>query len=114
MKHEMHLFEKQFDNIKAGRKKIEVRLYDEKRRKIRIGDMIIFSKLPENKEKIKTKVIGLCIFKNFIDFYSFFDSSLFAHPEGITLDEQIQRERKTYSEEKEQRYGVIGIHIQLE
>ena len=40
--HQMKLNNKPFNMIKNGRKNIELRLYDEKRRKLNIGDEIIF------------------------------------------------------------------------
>ena len=40
MKHEMGLRPKYFDYIKNGTKRIELRLFDEKRQKIRLGDII--------------------------------------------------------------------------
>ena len=42
MKHEMHLDKVYFNMIKDGIKHIEYRLNDEKRRKINIGDVIVF------------------------------------------------------------------------
>lgn len=47
MIHRMKLNESPFERIKDGTKTIEFRLYDEKRRQIKIGDQIEFSKLPE-------------------------------------------------------------------
>ncbi len=38
MKHEMKLQQKYYDFIKNGTKRIEIRLFDEKRQKIKIGD----------------------------------------------------------------------------
>lgn len=48
MEHIMNLNKQPFDMIKKGRKNIELRLFDEKRRKIQIGDYIVF-KLVEKK-----------------------------------------------------------------
>lgn len=44
MKFHMKLLKEPFDNIKNGTKTIEFRLYDEKRKQIKIGD-IMLSKL---------------------------------------------------------------------
>ena len=52
MLHQMKLKESPFERIKNGTKTIEFRLYDEKRKQIKIGDKIEFSKLPELEEKI--------------------------------------------------------------
>ena len=40
---EMKLDKEPFEKIKSGEKTIELRLYDEKRRKIRVGDIIVFT-----------------------------------------------------------------------
>ena len=42
MKHEMKLALEPFDMIADGRKTIELRLYDDKRKKIKLGDEIQF------------------------------------------------------------------------
>ena len=112
MQHEMHLFEEPFELIKEGRKTIEIRLYDEKRRKIGIGDVITFRKLPGNHEEVKCKVVGLSIFRSFSDLFKAFDKSKFGHPESMSLEEQLGRSYSIYSEENEKKYGVIGIHIE--
>ncbi len=57
-KHRMHLYKEPFEMIKSGKKKIEIRLNDEKRQKLKIGDTIVFSKLPDCKDKIEVKVTG--------------------------------------------------------
>lgn len=56
MEIEMRLHSEPFDKIKFGKKKTEIRLNDAKRKKIRVGDSIIFSKRPDLKEKIKVKI----------------------------------------------------------
>ena len=38
----MHLKDKPFQNIKSGRKNIEMRLYDEKRQQLKILIMLLF------------------------------------------------------------------------
>lgn len=47
MEHFMRLHEEPFELIKFGKKIIEIRLNDEKRQKVNIGDTITFSKLPD-------------------------------------------------------------------
>ena len=42
-----------------------------------------------------------------------FDKTKFGHPENITLEEQIGRQRAHYTEDEEKKYGVVGIHIKL-
>lgn len=59
MLHKMKLKESPFERIKDGTKTVEFRLYDKKRRKIKIGDKIEFSKLPDLKETILVDVLDL-------------------------------------------------------
>ena len=61
MTHQMQLQPEPFDMIKSDEKTIELRLYDEKRRKIRIGDEIVFTNT-ENGETLAVRVIDLAVF----------------------------------------------------
>lgn len=56
MIHDMKLKAIYFDKIKTGEKIYEIRLNDEKRKLINVGDVLIFNKEPELKEKIATEV----------------------------------------------------------
>ena len=112
MIHEMKLFEEPFEKIKSGKKDIEVRLFDHKRKEIKIGDKIIFHKLPDKNENVSVLVIGFSIFSTFKDLFSNFDNSRFGHND-LSIDQQLERIRKIYSQEEENRNGVVGIHIKL-
>ena len=61
--HQMNLQPAYFNFIKNGTKRIELRLYDEKRQKIGLGDVIEFSK--DDSESFKAEVIGLLRYANF-------------------------------------------------
>ncbi|ASI13692.1 ASCH family RNA-binding protein [Candidatus Mancarchaeum acidiphilum] len=113
MIHEMSLYEDPFEKIKGGRKSIEVRLYDEKRRKVNVGDAIVFRKLPDKSESLRVVVVGYSVFGSFRDLFMNFDKSKFGHPENISIDDQIKLSRQYYTEDKEKEYGVMGIHIKL-
>ncbi len=102
-----------FDKIKNRKKTIEIRLYDEKRRGVKVGDVIVFSRLPDKEEKIKVKVVGLSIFKSFHDLISHFDKSKFGHDQALSIEDQIQLQREHYTPEEEKQNGVVGIHIKL-
>ena len=72
MLHKMKLNESPFERIKNGSKTIEFRLYDEKRQKVKIGDKIEFSKLPDLQEKLLVDVTGLLkkiVFMNYLKNY---------------------------------------------
>lgn len=107
MIHKMKLNESPFERIKNGTKTIEFRLYDEKRRKIKIGDKIEFSKLPDLQEVILVDVIDLYREESFEKLFK----------KLYTDEEEIKSKTKSmynfYSPEKEKEYGVLGIKISL-
>ena len=61
----MKLNENPFERIKNGTKTVEFRLFDEKRQKIKVGDKIEFSKLPDLQEKLLVDVVELYREDNF-------------------------------------------------
>lgn len=101
------------ERIKRGVKLIEVRLFDDKRKAINIGDSITFLKLPELKELVKTEVVGLSKFNSFKDLFSVFGTKPFGHSDNMSIKEQVLGMRDAYSEEEENKFGVLGIHIKL-
>lgn len=109
----MKLMTEYFEYIKYGTKRIELRLNDEKRRKLKIGDEIIFEEAIDNPRYLKTKIIDLYHEESFNDIIDKFDISLFADKE-ITKEELINILNKIYPIEKQKEYGVIGIRIELE
>ena len=103
----MKLKESPFERIKNGTKTVEFRLYDEKRRKIKIGDQIEFSKLPDLQETILVDVLDLYREDTFENLFK----KLF------TDEDEIKKETKSmyqyYSPDEEKQYGVVGIKISL-
>lgn len=63
----MKLQSKYYDYIYDGTKRIEIRLFDEKRQKIKVGDTIEFQKLPDLKEKILMDVEGIELYNTLQD-----------------------------------------------
>lgn len=110
--HKMHLYNEPFELIKSGKKKIEVRLNDEKRQRIKMGDVIVFSKLPDSNEKIKVKVTGLLHYATFREFYTDIPFELFGR-EDKTLDWMLKGTYEIYNKKREEKYGVLGIKIKM-
>jgi len=69
MEHEMKLQPDYYNFILNGTKRIEIRLFDEKRQQIKIGDMIKFLKVPELNESFNAKVVGLLRYGTFEDMF---------------------------------------------
>lgn len=71
-----------------------------------------FNKLPNNDEKLKTKVIELHKFNTFKELYLSFDFSQFGCKE-YTMDRMLIETKEIYSKEKESKYGALGIRIEI-
>jgi len=54
-----------FEKIKAGTKIIELRLFDEKRKALSLGDTIEFRKQPEESETIHVRIVALLQYEAF-------------------------------------------------
>ncbi len=112
MKHEMKLKKSPFELIKSGEKRIEIRLYDEKIKKVKIGDTIVFSKLPDLSSKITVKVYGLLMYSKFSELIDDLPIKLMGHKE-----EQKNYLKNSmyeiYSSEDEKKYGVVGIRFKV-
>ena len=59
MEMKVHLHSDVFDIVKNGKKDIEVRINDEKRRQLKVGDTLVFLRRPNDDEEIRAKVVGL-------------------------------------------------------
>jgi ASC-1-like (ASCH) protein len=64
MQHNMKLLELPFKHISKGVKTLELRLYDRKRKALKLGDTIRFSKLPNLTETVIVKITGLWLKAN--------------------------------------------------
>jgi len=112
MKHEFKLQPEYYNFILYGTKRIEIRLFDEKRQQVKIGDTIEFLKEPDLNESFNAKVVGLLRYKSFEDMFKDFDISILADKK-VTKEELITVLEKFYTKEKQGKYGVLGIRIEL-
>ena len=109
-KHKMKLNDDAFSLIKCGSKTIELRLYDEKRKLIKVNDIIEFENIKTN-EKLLTKVINLYLYPSFEELYKHFDKISMGYKEEEVADASDMD--VYYSKEKQAKYGVIGIEIKV-
>ena len=110
MKHEMGLQSKYFDYIKNGTKRIELRLFDEKRQRIRLGDTIEFTN-PDG-ETLAVRVVGLLRYGSFEDLFKDYDISILAD-ESMTKRELLDVLNGFYPLEKQHEMGVVGIRVEV-
>ncbi len=109
MIHQMNLCENPFAAIRDGSKTVEMRLNDEKRRKISIGDYIEFIRI-QTKEKLLCEVTGLCVFRDFHELYSHYEKQSIGYSDEEKADPNDML--IYYSQEAIERYGVLAIEIQ--
>lgn len=112
--HDMSLREAPFRAVADGTKVIEMRLLDEKRRKIRIGDRIRFT-LSGGTETVTVLVVGLHTFPSFEALYASLIPVVGAVGLGYAEGEIPHSGDMLdyYSEDSITRYGVVGIEIKL-
>lgn len=70
--HVMRLAPSPFEMIEAGTKTIELRLFDEKRRNLHVGDVIEFIHTENSSKTLLVKVVDLFVFDSFMTLYKTF------------------------------------------
>ena len=113
MKHYMKLNPIPFNSIRTGKKTIELRLYDEKRRLVKIGDEIEFTNLSNTEEKISVSVVDLHKFDSFKALYENLPLNRCGYDENDIAMASYKDMLAYYSEEEQKNYGVVGIEIRL-
>ena len=113
MVHKMKLNNTPFQEIKSGRKTVELRLFDEKRQRLSIGDNIIFTNLSDHAEKLAVRIKALYRYGLFEELFSEIAPERCGKYSGETIKEAANGMRKYYSEEQIRTYGVLGIEIEL-
>ena len=113
MIHTLNLNPSPFERIACGRKTIELRLWDEKRSQIRVGDTLVFVHTEDNSKTLTATVLALHRFPDFGALYAALpldrcgylpEEMTTASPEDMNL---------YYSAERQAQYGVVGIEITL-
>ncbi len=112
MEHKMKLQPKYYHLILNGTKRIEIRLFDEKRQKIKIGDTIKFLKEPDLNDSFNTKVINLYQYPSFEELFKDFAISILSD-RSMTKEELIAELEQFYPKEQQEKKCVLGIQIEL-
>ncbi len=110
MEHMMRLHKGPFELIKNGSKTIELRLNDEKRQLINVGDEITFESRDDG-DKITCEVIDLHKYPSFEELYKHFDKVSLGYKEDEEADSKDMEQY--YSREEQSKYGVVGIELRL-
>ena len=108
----MKLHPAPFEMIKSGEKTIELRLFDEKRQQIDVGDVIIFTDTHTG-EFMNAKVLALHRFDSFEELYRSLPLLKCGYTEDDIDTARADDMNEYYSLEKQKKYGVVGIEICL-
>ncbi len=107
----MQLRPQPFDAILRGEKTIELRLYDEKRRQIRVGDTILFMQT-ETHSQMRCRVSALHLFPDFQTLYATLPLLQCGYTEETIESARPEDMRQYYGQEQETHYGVEGIALE--
>lgn len=108
MTHSIRLDNGPFTKVKAGTKTVELRLYDEKRKKLKAGDFIEFTNR-KDLEKLTVKILELHRYDSFEELYIHYDKVSM----GYEKDEEANPKdmEKYYSKQMQDENGVVAIEI---
>lgn len=112
MKHYMNLNPEPFEMIRSGKKTIELRLNDEKRKALSVGDTIVFTNTEDSGMQISATVTALHKFRNFAELYDNLPLLKCGYTEKDIDIAKPEDMNVYYSKELEEKYGVLGIELQ--
>ena len=109
MTYRMNLNPRPFEAVKSGRKTVEMRLNDERRRYIDAGDYILFVHT-ETGEELHVKVKGRAEYPSFYELYESHDKTAIGYLPEETAHPGDMLEY--YTEEQIKKYGALAIFIE--
>ena len=113
MIHYMNLQPRPFSLIANGIKTIELRLLDEKRKMISIGDTLIFKSTDDTTSTLSCTVKKLHVFDSFSELYEALPLDKCGYLPNELQAASSKDMELYYSLEKQKCYGVVGIEIEL-
>ena len=111
--HVMNLTPAPMQEIRTGNKTIELRLNDEKRKQISVGDTIKFINTEDSNDTLRVKVVDLFLFSSFAELYDNLPLLNCGYNEDNINTASPEDMEMYYSGEKQNKYGVVGIEISL-
>ncbi len=112
MAHKMNLNPEPFAMIRSVQKTIELRLNDEKRQKINVGDSIEFTQT-ETGECLIVQVIAIHRFDSFAELYQKLPLLKCGYTESDIATAKPEDMNLYYTPEQQEKYGVLGIEIKV-
>lgn len=104
--HTMRVQPNYFALLRSGNKRVEFRLFDEKRRRISVGDKVCFVCQSDPRESLPATVSEILHSRNFSDLLDQVPLSLLG---GISKEHQLSDLRNFYKSPDEHKYGVVAL-----
>ena len=111
--HQMKLSPAPFEMIKCGQKTIELRLYDEKRQRIKEGDTIVFFNTKTG-ESLGASVARLHRFDSFEMLYKSLPLLKCGYTEENVVAAAHSDMDQYYTPDEQKKHGVVGIELTLQ
>lgn len=123
---EMHLSDDMFEAVASGKKNVEVRLFDEKRKLIDIDDYIEFIKSGDENQRVLRRVTNLYVFEDFKELFEReeyigdrkwrkslrFSPEEVGSPAGSTAADMVKAMQKYYDKKQVKKYGVMAFRLE--
>lgn len=113
MTHTMRLTPGPFERMRSGQKTIELRLYDEKRRRLCAGDTIEFICTDGSGARLTAAVRALHVFDSFTALYRALPLTACGYTEREAAAASPEDMDLYYSKEEQRSWGVVGIETAL-
>lgn len=107
--HCMHLLPAPFEKIERGEKTVEIRLNDEKRQAIRVGDALRFEEVGGWEDVLYVEVTALHAYPSFAALYAALPAQALGYQPGEAPDPHDMDQY--YSAEAQAAYGALGIEV---
>ncbi|MBQ7798105.1 MAG: ASCH domain-containing protein [Clostridia bacterium] len=111
MRYQMRLKEIPFVQMLEGKKTLEIRVNDAKRKLIAIDDEILFINRDNPNQTLVKKVVDLRLYNSFADMANNENCILAGFDKGYTAQEVVDCYHNYYSLEEEQQFGVLAIEL---
>lgn len=111
--HQMGLNPEPLRMMRTGKKRYELRLLDEKRQKLKVGDWIEFTQTDDASQILLVEIINLYIFTNFAELYETVPLLECGYTEADILLAKPEDMEAYYSLDQQTKYGVLAIEIKL-
>lgn len=112
MIHEMRLNPDAFSKLRSGRTSMQLRLNDEKRKKLNVGDEIVFIER-ETGQQFRTCIIGLHHALTFADLFKTVSLQKCGFEPTVTEAEAVAHMYTIYEPGEETALGVVAIELAL-